>query len=135
MKRKVSLGLFIFGFMVSGIMFGITTTLLTTAPHAKSGLTKEWTKNDSRQLAKSYVSVGFGWRGKEWFCLESLWTKESRWDFKADNPNSSAYGIAQLLGEKSEVPAIQILRGAKYIQFRYQTPCKALAFHHRNRWY
>jgi resuscitation-promoting factor RpfB len=82
-------------------------------------------KNENRKLAKRYAWAAFGWRGGEWECLESLWTNESRFDHFAQNPTSSAFGIAQLLGERSRDPALQILRGLRYIDRRYGTPCKA----------
>ena len=66
---------------------------------------------------------------KEYRCLELLWDKESRWDPRADNPKSTAYGIPQLLKLKAKDPYIQIDLGLKYIAHRYGKPCKALAFH------
>jgi hypothetical protein len=68
---------------------------------------------------------------KEYRCLELLWDKESRWDPRADNPKSTAYGIPQLLKLKAKDPYIQIDLGLKYITHRYLTPCKALAHHKR----
>ena len=66
---------------------------------------------------------------KEYRCLELLWDKESRWNPRADNPKSTAYGIPQLLKLKAKDPYIQIDLGLKYITHRYLTPCKALAHH------
>ena len=66
---------------------------------------------------------------KEYRCLELLWDKESRWDPRADNPKSTAYGIPQLLKLKAKDPYIQIDLGLKYIAHRYGKPCKALAHH------
>ena len=66
---------------------------------------------------------------KEYRCLELLWDKESRWDPRADNPKSTAYGIPQLLKLKATDPYIQIDLGLKYIKARHSTPCKALDFH------
>ena len=65
----------------------------------------------------------------EYRCLELLWNKESRWNPRADNPKSTAYGIPQLLKLKAKDPYIQIDLGLKYIKHRHSTPCKALAFH------
>jgi hypothetical protein len=65
-------------------------------------------------------------------CLELLWDKESRWNPRADNPKSTAYGIPQLLKLKVKDPYQQIDRGIKYIKHRYGTPCKALEFHKMN---
>ena len=66
---------------------------------------------------------------KQYRCLELLWGKESKWDPRADNPKSTAYGIPQLLKLKAKDPYIQIDLGLKYIKHRYLTPCKALAHH------
>jgi hypothetical protein len=85
-------------------------------------------KVSNRKLAKDYASAGFGWSGAEWKCLESLWTGESRFDQYAQARTSSARGIAQLLGEESNDPALQILRGLKYISKRHHTPCRAYKF-------
>ncbi len=49
-------------------------------------------KNENRKLAKQYAWVAFGWRGREWTCLNTLWTRESRFDHYAQNPTSSARG-------------------------------------------
>ena len=93
-------------------------------------------KNHNRKLAKDYASAGFGWQAREWKCLESLWTRESRFDHYAKNQQgSSAYGIAQLLGEKDTRPEYQILRGLKYISKRYNTPCRAYKFHLKHNYY
>jgi hypothetical protein len=66
---------------------------------------------------------------KEYRCLELLWDLESKWNPRADNPKSTAYGIPQLLKLKAKDPYIQIDLGLKYIAHRYGKPCKALAFH------
>jgi hypothetical protein len=68
---------------------------------------------------------------KQYRCLELLWNRESRWDPRADNPKSSAYGIPQLLKMKELDPFKQIDLGLKYISKRHSTPCKALDYHNR----
>ena len=85
-------------------------------------------KDANRKMAKAYARAGYGWTGEQWLCLRTLWTSESRFDSKADNPRSSAFGIAQLLKEKETEPALQILKGLRYISHRYGTPCKAREF-------
>jgi hypothetical protein len=93
-------------------------------------------KDRNRKLAQEYASAGWDWRGKEWQCLKSLWTRESRFDNYAKNQRgSSAYGIAQLLREKDHRSEYQILRGLKYIDTRYGSPCKAYKFFLRNNYY
>ena len=93
-------------------------------------------KNYNKKLAKDYAAAGWDWRGREWACLESLWTAESRFDNYAKNQRgSSAYGIAQLLRETDSRPEYQILRGLKYISARYETPCKSYKFFLKNNYY
>jgi hypothetical protein len=93
-------------------------------------------KNYNKKLAKDYAQAGFGWQGREWDCLKSLWTGESRFDNYAKNQRgSSAYGIAQLLGEKDSRAEYQILRGLKYISKRYSSPCKAWNFFLKHKYY
>jgi hypothetical protein len=72
---------------------------------------------------------------KQYRCLEVLWNKESRWDPRADNPKSSAYGIPQLLKMKELDPFKQIDLGLKYISHKHSTPCRALHFHNQRGWY
>jgi hypothetical protein len=87
-----------------------------------------------------------GWPESEWTCLDQLWTGESHWQWNADNPRSSAYGIPQALpGSKmadagadwQTNPVTQIRWGLGYIDGRYGTPCAALAFwqSHTPHWY
>ena len=67
---------------------------------------------------------------KQYRCVELLWMRESLWNPRADNPNSSAYGIPQLLKMKEKDPYKQIDLGLKYIAHRHKTPCQAWD-HHR----
>jgi hypothetical protein len=93
-------------------------------------------KDRNRKLAKDYAQAGFGWQGREWECLLALWTRESRFDNYAKNQRgSSAYGIAQLLREKDSRAEFQILRGLKYIDKRYSSPCKAWNFFLKHKYY
>jgi hypothetical protein len=66
---------------------------------------------------------------KQYRCLELLWNRESRWDPRADNPKSSAYGIPQLLKMKELDPFKQIDLGLKYISKRHSTPCQAWVYY------
>ena len=71
----------------------------------------------------------------EYKCLVQLWGKESAWNHLADNPKSTAYGIAQMLNEDSDHPAEQISNGLRYIKHRYDTPCEAWKFWRSHYWY
>jgi hypothetical protein len=72
---------------------------------------------------------------KQYRCLEILWMRESKWDPRADNPKSSAFGIPQLLKMKELDPFKQIDLGLKYISHKHSTPCRALHFHNQRGWY
>jgi len=53
-----------------------------------------------KKAAKKYGKFRvqqLGWSKKEWKALHDLWDRESRWDFKAANPTSTAYGILKFL--------------------------------------
>ena len=72
----------------------------------------------------------------EYYCIEQLWHLESRWNYKAKNPRSSAAGIPQLLNLKEPNPFRQIDKGLRYIEHRYSgSACKALQHHKIKGWY
>jgi cell wall-associated NlpC family hydrolase len=99
----------------------------------------------NRALGQKMAKQMYGWTGNEWNALDKLWgTYESGWDSNAQNPGSSAYGIAQFLdstwqgyGAKTSNPGLQIKYGLEYVHGRYQDPIKALAFElsHTPHWY
>ena len=98
----------------------------------------------AKKVAKSILLNEYGFSEKEYKCLNSLWTKESNWNYKARNKSSGAHGIPQALpASKMNVvstdwrtnPVTQIRWGLRYISIRYETPCKALAKHNRSRYY
>jgi len=72
----------------------------------------------------------------EYYCIEELWHLESRWNYKAKNPRSSAAGIPQLLNLKEPNPFRQIDKGLRYIEHRYNgSACNALQHHKIKGWY
>lgn len=94
------------------------------------------TPESARELGLA-VSRNRGWFDKaEWICLVELWDRESNWRYQADNPSSSAYGIAQVLKTpKTASPLKMIRKGLDYIESRYKTPCEALKHHNQTGWY
>ena len=62
---------------------------------------------------------------KEYRCVELLWNAESKWNPKANNKKSTAFGIPQLLKMTETDPYLQIDLGLKYIDKRYGSTCKA----------
>lgn len=73
---------------------------------------------------------------KQWICINELIQRESGWRLKANNPQSTAFGLFQLLklNPKAKLHK-QIRHGLRYIQHRYETPCKALQHHNKHGWY
>ena len=66
---------------------------------------------------------------QQFICLSKIINKESRWDVNAKN--GSHYGLGQMRSKhyRDLDPFRQIDATIKYITNRYQTPCKAWAFH------
>ena len=98
----------------------------------------------AKKVAKSILLDEYGFSEKQYKCLNSLWTKESNWNYKARNKKSGAHGIPQALpASKMSVistdwrtnPVTQIRWGLRYISIRYETPCNALAKHKRSNFY
>ena len=101
------------------------------------------TQVGARKVAQAILSEEYGFGQSQYSCLNSLWTKESHWNYKAHNYRSGAHGIAQALpAEKMSViatdwrtnPVTQIRWGLRYITMRYDTPCKAWS-HFKSRHY
>lgn len=105
--------------------------------------TEDAADGDPKAIASALLGE-YGWSGSQFDCLDKLWTRESNWNPRADNPSSSAYGIPQALpGSKMGTvaddwetnPVTQIKWGLGYIQGRYGTPCSAWSHSERVGWY
>ena len=96
-----------------------------------------WTKSMSKAYAVGYMRIHYPkWGRAEERALVKLWAKESNWNHKADNPHSTAYGIAQVLKTPKNTPApLQIERGLEYIVHRYDKPSVAWAHWRKHKWY
>jgi hypothetical protein len=92
------------------------------------------------------LAGGYGWgSGRQWSCLDALWTRESGWQAGVWNTaGSGAYGIPQALpaskmaaagGDYMTDPATQIRWGLGYIASAYGTPCGAWAHETADGWY
>jgi uncharacterized protein YabE (DUF348 family) len=86
----------------------------------------------------------FGFDSGQMGCLIQMWDRESRWNPRAENSSSGAYGIPQALpGSKmasagpdwASNPATQIKWGLGYISERYGSPCGAWSFKQSHGWY
>jgi len=98
----------------------------------------------AKKVAQAILAEEYGFDDSQFSCLNSLWTKESHWNYKAHNYRSGAHGIAQALpAEKMSVvgtdwrtnPVTQIRWGIRYITMRYDTPCKAWSKWKSHRYY
>jgi hypothetical protein len=98
----------------------------------------------ARAVAREIAQSKYGWGSFQFACLNKLWTKESNWRYKARNKSSGAHGIPQALpATKMESvgtdwrtnPVTQIKWGLRYIEVRYETPCKAFKKFQRSNWY
>jgi hypothetical protein len=98
----------------------------------------------SQWYAKQAAAIRYGWKGKQFKALLTIWYHESSWNYKAVNRSSGAWGIPQALPatkmrthgtDYRKNPETQIDWGLDYIQERYGTPVKAWAFWQRHHWY
>ena len=91
----------------------------------------------SKIYARGFMTEEYpSWGRAEWRSLLKLWGKESGWKHTADNPESSAYGIAQVLNTKHGTPApLQIEKGLEYIAHRYGKPSVAWSHWRKRGWY
>lgn len=113
--------------------YEITTKKGTVVSTCKAS--KSYMKKMAKLVAKEKVLATYK-STHEWTSLLKLWDRESRWDYEANNPHSTAFGIPQLLKLDESTPMTkQIDLGLKYIKARYGTPTKALVFHNKNGWY
>ena len=88
--------------------------------------------NTLKQITFHKMNYNF----EQFYCLDQIIFKESRWNPKANNPRSTAYGLFQVLKSKEKDPIKQIDQGLKYINHRYDgCACKALAHHKAKGWY
>ena len=98
-------------------------------------------KRENKALAISYLNA-LGYNKAQIQCAVTLWTRESRFDHLArprnskGQPTSSAFGIAQLLRERSGEPELQILHAIRYVEHRYRGSfCSSLRHSDRRGWY
>ena len=98
---------------------------------------------DGNRATGCAITLEWGHDLEQFGCLEQLWTRESGWNHRAENP-IGAYGIPQSLpGNKMEEegsdweenPVTQIRWGLGYIDNRYGQPCEAWAHSERVGWY
>jgi hypothetical protein len=97
---------------------------------------------DSVANAKAYARNRVG--ATQWACLDDIFYYESKWNPRAENPHSGAYGIPQALpGEKMAAfgsnwrtsPLTQVKWGIWYVNDRYGSACAAWEHIEATGWY
>jgi hypothetical protein len=90
------------------------------------------------------VAARYGWGdGPQWNALDMLFGRESGMNPNAQNPTSSAYGLAQFLDgtwastgiAKTSDPTLQAEAAMRYIAARYTDPMGAWNFWQGHHWY
>jgi len=112
-----------------------STTSGVTSTNPVTGNTGPVSSTAAHNMAIGKVQASkYGWgSGAQWNALVALWNGESGWNNNAQNPTSTAYGIAQFLDTtwagygiaKTSDPTLQIEAGLLYIKARYGNPVKA----------
>ena len=99
---------------------------------------------DAAKAAAKSMLPAYGWDEGQYQCLEIMWTRESNWNYAAENPGSGAYGIPQSLpankmasvaSDWHDNAVTQIKWGLGYIKERYGSPCQAWAWWQAHNWY
>ena len=117
---------------------------LEARQRASRSATRTTFSGDVRGIARQLAAQQYGWGDGQFACLNSLWAKESGWNYRATNSSSGAYGIPQALpGSKMGAygsdwrtnPATQIKWGLSYIDGRYGSPCSAWSTAQSQGWY
>lgn len=113
------------------------------AQQAAAALAASNTVEGAKASAREQMSSRYGWGDGQFSCLESLWNKESGWNYQAYNP-SGATGIPQALpgGKMASAgadwqtsAATQVAWGLGYISSVYGTPCSAWSHSQAMNWY
>jgi hypothetical protein len=113
------------------MLVGIALFVLQMSSFEKA-VSQELKVNTLKQITFHKMNYNF----EQFYCLDEIVFKESRWNPKAKNPKSSAYGLFQILKSKEKDPIKQIDLGLKYLQARYDgCACTALAHHKAKGWY
>ncbi len=114
------------------------------AAAAAAALAAANTVDGAKSTARQMAASEYGWGEDQFSCLNSLWTKESGWNYQAYNASGGATGIPQALpGSKMASAgsdwqtnaATQIAWGLGYISSVYGTPCSAWGHSQASNWY
>jgi hypothetical protein len=118
-------------------------TVTTTKTQAKQTLASPTVKYFDAQALAFLTVYAQGRSMHEWYCLSSVWIRESHFNPLAHNKGSGAFGIAQFLPStwgnykvaKTAEAKLQIQYGLRYIDKRYGSACGAWKFWQKHGWY
>jgi hypothetical protein len=122
----------------------VSASAMSLVSSASASVELARTPDGAREVARYLMDDKYGWGDKQYACLDDLWIKESNWNYRASNKRTGAHGIPQALpATKMDSagtdwrtnPVTQISWGLRYIEVRYDTPCKAWAKFKRSNWY
>jgi hypothetical protein len=136
---------FIIGMLIVGIGFALM--LPVDEPLEEDKIVKGYVSSPIKNLHREPASARSYARSmvsdQEYEALHELIDLESKWDSNAQNPRSTAYGLAQFVDktwdlvdiEKSADYRIQLIAAQKYVMMRYGSWVKALEHHKQYGWY
>ena len=122
----------------------VSASAMSLVSSASASVELARTPDGAREVTRSLMDEKYGWGDKQYACLDDLWIKESNWNYRASNKRTGAHGIPQALpATKMDSagtdwrtnPVTQISWGLRYIEVRYDTPCKAWAKFKSSNWY
>jgi hypothetical protein len=111
---------------------------------AAAAIARANTPEGAKQSAREIMASQYGWGADQFQCLDSLWTKESGWNYQAVNPSSGAFGIVQAWpadklatagADWRTNAATQVKWGLQYIAASYGSPCGAWGHSQALNWY
>jgi hypothetical protein len=113
---------------------GLGAAIALTATLSITSISEATAKNYSIDYLKLYAHSRI-LDYKEFQCFNRIITKESRWNYLAKN--GSHYGLGQMRSKhyRDLDPFRQIDATLKYITNRYDSSCKAWAFHQERNYY
>ena len=136
---------FVIGMLIVGIGFALM--LPVDEPLEEDKIVKGYVSSPIKNLHREPASARSYARSmvsdQEYEALHELIDLESKWDSDAQNPKSTAYGLAQFVDktwdlvdiEKSADYRIQLIAAQKYVMMRYGSWVKALEHHKQYGWY
>ncbi len=131
-------------FLIAALLIGVRQELSFKQVRLPFQLMRPLAIPTPVQYAKE-KALSSGLSLRSWGCIHKLWDNESRWNSKALNKSSGAYGIPQALpavkmavegSDWQTNPFTQINWGFRYLKYHWANqPCVALAHQNRKGWY